>query len=462
MCSTKRMWCRFAPVALVLYASVLLAEQDASAPEAKKDAKVAAPYVGEVTGDSVYVRSMPDQNWYPTIKLGKGDRVEVHDEQFGWLKIRPPRGSFCYVDKSFIIRDRGDKGIISGDNVYIRAGSSLSEWARKKTCVVTKLSKGAEVKILGEQEDGYYRIAPPDGAFYWISRQFVRKVGSGSLKEKGQERAAAPEPKLEPEAAPKPAKADEKKPEPTVVLSPPEAKPPASAPAPKPAEPAKPAAPADFWQKKLEVVDAVFKATTSKKSYTEQELRDLHKQFVPISQQDQEDVPREYAKIRLQQIEDLVERLAIKARLNEITKTVSKVKEEATAVAATQPGPAGKPVVIKPDYEGKLVRSFAFEGRYRIVDPADGKTLVYLEFPPETGIDPNLFVGRLVKVRIKTKRYDQTARRNIIVPSEVVAAQDEMAPGPEPKPAPPPTTSEVGPPVPAASANQPASVDTPE
>jgi len=411
-----------------------------SAPAATQPADppgTGARYVGEVTGNNVYVRSKPDQNWYPTTKLKKGDRVEVYDEQFGWLKIRPPRGSFCYVDKSFVIRDRGDKGVVKGDNVYVRAGSELPEHARNRTCVATSLSKGAEIKIISEHPDGYYRIVPPKGAFYWISRQFVRRVGGPGTPI--GERAGRPPT----EDATTLAEGAEKKAEPAEES--PGIRTAGLGAAPAASQPAKPPKLLHVWQKKCDLVDAELKAALRQKPPPEDQLRTLRKRFVPIAEQNQEDVPRAYAKIRIKQIDVLLERAVFRARINRITAKLPRAEPKVAATRAALP--------VRPDYEGKLVRSFAFEGRYRIVDRDDGKTLVYLEFPPECGIAPAPLVGRYVKVRAKAKRYDRDARRNIVVPAEVVAADAALGA---------PSTKPVGPPAPAASANEPVTVDAPE
>jgi len=408
----------------VVWVSGVRGEAAATKPAAKN--APGFPYTGEVTGDAVYVRSMPDQNWYPTTKVNRGTRLLVHADKFGWLKVRPPRGSFCYVDKSFIISEGGGKGVVRGDNVYVRAGSELEKFERQKNCVVTKLSKGAEVRILGEHPDGYYKIVPPPTAFYWISGEFVRKVGgAGAVSESPS--AVEPKPVI---ATPKAA-------EPTAPIKP-------------IAEPSPPRPPADLWQKKLDLIEAELTAALHQKPWQEKIFRELRQRFVPIAEQDQEDVPREYAKIRIRQIDnDVLKRIAIRSRLDSITGAIAKRKQRAT----TQAAPSIAPPPARPDYEGKLVRSFAFEGRYRIVDRQEGKTLVYLEFPPDSGLDVNQYVGRFVKVRVKEKRFDKDARRNVVVPAEIVVADEDLGAA---------TTNPVGPPgpsAPGASANKPATLD---
>ncbi|MEE8170229.1 MAG: SH3 domain-containing protein, partial [Phycisphaerae bacterium] len=129
-------------------------------------------YDGEVTGDDVYVRSGPGSNYYPTTKLHTGDRVRVVGEQFGWLRITPPPGSFSYVDMALITKGDGREGVVDGDHVSVRAGSSLNNYKRG---VQTRLNKGAAVSIIGEAE-GFYKILPPPTAHLWMSAQYVRRI----------------------------------------------------------------------------------------------------------------------------------------------------------------------------------------------------------------------------------------------------------------------------------------------
>ncbi len=444
MCCTKRKLQWVAPVVLAMLVLIVSGPSAEGAPAATKpsaEAKAGFPYVGEVTGDVVYVRSGPGQNWYPTTKLREKERVEVHDVQFGWLKILPPRGSFCYVDKSFVIREQSGTGVIKGDNVYVRAGSQLPDpkYARNKSFVVMKLSRGAEVKILSEDPDGYYRIAPPKGSFYFISRQYVRKVGAGTLPPGGERRVASltSGPSKVVEAARPPRR---KRPgsETTVVRR--------SA----PAAPVKQPKLLDVWQKKYDLVDTELEAALARRPWREVDFRSLRKRLAPIAEQDQEDVAAALARTRIKHIDDVLERIAILKRINGIAEDMAKTR--APAPVASKPAASAKRW-IKPDYVGKLVRSFAFEGRYRIVDRQDGKTLVYLEFPPDCPLDPKQFVDRYVKVRAKSKRYDKNAHRNVVEPADIVVADDELGA---------PTTNPAGPPAPASPAGKPAAREAPE
>ena len=130
---------------------------------------------GELTGDGVYVRSGPSMNHYTIMKLSTGDRVTIVGEENRWFQILPPKGAVSLVSDQYIDTTDGLRGVINGDNVRVRAGSTL-EGVTDRYTVQMKLSKGAKVSIVARTDDGFYRIKPPRGATLWISLRYVEVV----------------------------------------------------------------------------------------------------------------------------------------------------------------------------------------------------------------------------------------------------------------------------------------------
>lgn len=168
------------------------------------------PYVAEIIGTEVYVRSGPGTAYYQCGKLSAPQRVNVvgftHNN---WFQITPPPGSFSWISKSFVELDKQDAktGIVTGDAVRVWAGSDFVEPMRSSS-LQTKLNKGAAVKIIGDPEgDGdYYKIEPPADAFLWISGDSLKAL---------KKEEPAPEPKEE--AKPAIVEVTEPKPEPVEV-----------------------------------------------------------------------------------------------------------------------------------------------------------------------------------------------------------------------------------------------------
>lgn len=152
----------------------------AGLPAFAQDSAVAVPevqnskyqFAGTINADAVLVRSGPSDNYYPTARLDKGASVTVVGITFDWLKILPPEGSFSYIAKAYVNKGADDKGTVTRAAINVRAGSAISPM---KTAVQTKLNTGDTVDIIGEQDE-YYKIKPPAGAYLYVNKQFVTPV----------------------------------------------------------------------------------------------------------------------------------------------------------------------------------------------------------------------------------------------------------------------------------------------
>ena len=140
-------------------------------------------YVAEVVGNDVFIRSGPGTNFYQCGKLYAGDRVQVISAEQGWSCIVPPPGCFSWVSMQYvsISLENPTMGIITGDNVGVYAGSDfvLPMHSTSKQVV---LNRGQTVKLLGEEKDDYYKIAPPQGANLWVSSQFLQTADPTVVK----------------------------------------------------------------------------------------------------------------------------------------------------------------------------------------------------------------------------------------------------------------------------------------
>jgi uncharacterized protein YraI len=135
------------------------------------------PYMAEITGDNVYVRSGPGTNFYDCSKLNTGDKVKVIGKQFSWARIVPPPGSFSWISIQYVNIDPANPtvGTVTGDRVRVYAGSDHVE-PLHSTYLQGKLDRGDKVKLLGEQKGDYYKIAPLSFAYLWVSTNFTKPL----------------------------------------------------------------------------------------------------------------------------------------------------------------------------------------------------------------------------------------------------------------------------------------------
>ncbi len=203
----------FLLISILTLAGAVSAQPDTNLPVTTEMASAgsqgAEPFVADVTGNDVYVRSGPGTNFYHCGKLYKGDRVQVVKSQQGWSCIVPPPGCFSWIAMQYVSinMENPTLGIVTGDKVGVYAGSDyvLPIHSTSKQVV---LNRGQHVKLLSEEKDDYYKIAPPDGAYLWVSSQFLQSARTPMETMPVEIAAAAPNMPAETPVTPEQAKSE--------------------------------------------------------------------------------------------------------------------------------------------------------------------------------------------------------------------------------------------------------------
>jgi len=151
--------------------------QPGSPAEERAASRPAFPYVAQITGNNVYIRSGPGTENYYCGRLNTGDKVVVVNYKPLWSCIVPPAGCFSWISKQYVQVDRNNPtiGIVTGDKVRVWAGADHIQ-PMHSTRMQVELNKGERVMLLGEQRDGYYKVAPPDGAYLWVSTRYTKDL----------------------------------------------------------------------------------------------------------------------------------------------------------------------------------------------------------------------------------------------------------------------------------------------
>jgi len=335
------------------------------------------PYVAEATGNDVFIRSGPGTNFYQCGKLYAGDRVQVISTQSGWSCIIPPVGCFSWVSMQYVSinLDNPTMGMITGDNVGVYAGSDfvLPMHSTSKQVV---LNRGQEVKLLGEEKDDYYKIAPPQGAYLWVSTQFLQPTDRTVAVKPADSNAVA--------AVVKPAD-----------------KPAASQ------DPNQPKTDLEIYYALAEQIKVIQAKPAAERDYAaiKAKLTEL------VAKKDSGRAAR-YAEYTLKNVErfELADKSARELELQkkELSKTVSKI-EEARAANLAQIPDYSKFAVI-----GKLERSSVYDGgpikRYRLLDDT-GKTIAYVTPVGAKAIaESEMLVGHRVGLVGKIEPHEASAR----------------------------------------------------
>jgi uncharacterized protein YgiM (DUF1202 family) len=326
--------------------------------------------VGYVKGNNVYVRSGSNANYYAVTKLNRGDELRVVREEYGWLEIEPPAGTYSLVEKTYVDKVDDKSGTVNGPT-WTYAGSNLDN---KRYAKQVKLDKGAKVHVLGETQDGaLYKIDPPAGATLWIKADLVDRSGtaiaSGEPKKPALETVPPGKLSLAEATTPVAARAAEA----------PKVAPRTTVAAPKP-EPKD-----DKFQLQFSAIEAEVAAEMAK-PLGERNLEPIIAKLEPIAAQSEDDIAQIYAKTRIDQLREHLELVkAVQEIRNLRDSAIENANQEAKrrqSIKAAEPSPMDD-VVLRGEIRvsGIYTGTLNMPKRWRVVDEKGGKTLAYIEVP---------------------------------------------------------------------------------
>ena len=145
----------------------------------------AVPFTARIILPNAEVRSGPgsDSKLYGTNNLKAGDVITVVQERpDGWLAIRPPDGSFTWVQSKYLQRIVATQPNYlvqtnDGNKVPVYIGSAVLN--TKPTLESARLTRGSQVKSLGAaQSDGkenWIPIVPPENELRYIRCEAIGK-----------------------------------------------------------------------------------------------------------------------------------------------------------------------------------------------------------------------------------------------------------------------------------------------
>jgi uncharacterized protein YgiM (DUF1202 family) len=166
---------------VTLVAPACFARESAAAGDTNITGAPSFPYAAVITEDDVPTRCGPGTNYYNCGEFKKGDKVDVVGSQFSWSRIVPPTGSFSWVSMRYISIDPDNPavGIVTAEGIRIYAGSKYREPIHSEHLQL-QLNRGDKVNLMSKQVKGYYKIAPPTGAYLWVSTKYTRPLTATS------------------------------------------------------------------------------------------------------------------------------------------------------------------------------------------------------------------------------------------------------------------------------------------
>jgi SH3-like domain-containing protein len=133
------------------------------------------PYTAHAARQGVTYHSGPGAKYYASGQLAAGEAVEVYrHDTGGWCAIRPPEGSFSWVDEAHLQPLGDGLAEVLGHDAVTCVGSLLTD---QRDVRQVRLDAGEMVEILDRVTEGegpdarrWFKIAPPAGEFRWVHR----------------------------------------------------------------------------------------------------------------------------------------------------------------------------------------------------------------------------------------------------------------------------------------------------
>lgn len=119
---------------------------------------------GTVTATKLNIRARPGLFFEVIGTLKEGSPITILEENDGWYRIQVPEEAEAWVSARYL--DENDK--ITGDDVRVRSGAGVA------FTPYHSLKEGDTVQPLGQESNGWVRIAVPEEATAWASAEYVR------------------------------------------------------------------------------------------------------------------------------------------------------------------------------------------------------------------------------------------------------------------------------------------------
>lgn len=144
--------------------ALLLAFQGPAATQSPPPAATPATDVRYISVPEAQARSGPSERFYPTNRLRQGEKVQVLHERGDWVAIRPPDGSFSWINTRYLqnVVARQPNYVVTPEGMAVPVMIGSTVIRERPTVEGAKLQRGAQVKSVGAPQ------AASDGTGTWM------------------------------------------------------------------------------------------------------------------------------------------------------------------------------------------------------------------------------------------------------------------------------------------------------
>jgi hypothetical protein len=135
-------------------------------------------FTGKITRDKVRMRINPTTDSPVVKELNKGDMVVVVNELDDFYAVKPPSNTKGYLYRTYVL-----DGVIEGNRVNVRLNPHL------EAPVIAQMNTGDRIDgKISEKNAKWLEITPPASTLFYVSSDFVEKVGDADFLAKFEAR----------------------------------------------------------------------------------------------------------------------------------------------------------------------------------------------------------------------------------------------------------------------------------
>lgn len=139
------------------------------------------PFTGKIVRDKVRLRIQPALDSPILREFNRGDMLIVMGETEDFYAVQPPMGTKAYIFRTFVLDNT-----IEGNHVNVRLEPNVD------SPVIAQLNSGEHVQgAISQQNNKWLEIVPPPSTRFYVSKDYVEKIGDqhllGTLDRRRQE-----------------------------------------------------------------------------------------------------------------------------------------------------------------------------------------------------------------------------------------------------------------------------------
>lgn len=158
------------------------ASQESQPPQeesiSKEQKELFKPFTGQIIKNRVRMRLTPSLESPVLKELNQGEMIVVVDEDEEFYAVKPPEDIKGYVFRTYVL-----DGVVEGHHVNVRLEPTLD------SPIIAQLTTGDLVTgRVSPSNNKWLEIHPPEGSYFYISKDYIEKMGDANYMTKMNKR----------------------------------------------------------------------------------------------------------------------------------------------------------------------------------------------------------------------------------------------------------------------------------